>query len=304
MPEQKFPPKISQRIRIPPYYVAIPWRNTVTGSSRRRYNAGMKPVPPTTKVPPPSLRNCYYRLTYSNSRADEDPQLFKGRDGIAFLELAAGLPALGYDFGTTIYLYPDDERKLTAFPAFRPSDLLVLPTRPPLHDKVGVFPRRRKVIHETKTELEAALFGVLAKYFEFCSRKHVILSKYGASRIRVKDPQKWAHIEVYEYCGAEIYRHYIGPEPVRPDAPHKSTIAFFLRANDVPGLSCDFIASFGMDGYGTLIWNRIIRQQHPEWLAQPGFVMAELIFKKRIPEAPLTPGFVDDGACVEVRLLT
>ena len=264
----------------------------------------MTPKTPMTQVPSSAMRGRYFRLTYSNASPNDDPRLFKGRDGVAFLELAAGLPALGYDFGTTVYLYPGDERKLPDFPAFKPADLLVLPTRPPLHDKVPVARRRRKVIYETKTELEAALVKVLARHFEFCTRKHVQLSKYGASRIRAKDPHKWAHIEVFEYGGAEIQHHYLGPEPIKPEGPLKSTIAFFLRVNQVPGLNCDFIASFGMDGYGTLIWNRIVRKQHPEWLAKPCFVMAELIFKKEIPEAPLTPDFVDDGSCVEVRLLT
>jgi len=32
--------------------------------------------------------------------------------------------------------------------------------------------------------------------------------------------------------------------------------------------------------------------------------MAEIIFKQPIPDKPLTPEFVDDGAKVEVRLLT
>jgi hypothetical protein len=264
----------------------------------------MKPATPPTQVETLASRGRYFRLTYSNVPPDEDPKLFKGRDGIAFCELAAVLPAMGYEFGTTIYLYPDDERPLSAFPQFRPSDLLVLPTRPPLHDKVGIIPPRRKIIHAAKTELEAALFKALARYFEFCTRKRVKLSQYGAGRIRVPDARNWEHVEVYEYCGAEIQKHYVGPEPVRHDWKPKSSIAFFLRTDRVPGLDCGFVASFGMDGYGTLIWNRFIRHTHPEWLARPGFVMAELIFKQPIPAKPLTPDFVDDGACVEVRLLT
>ena len=264
----------------------------------------MKPELPPTPVEPSTSRGRYYRLTYSPVHPDDDPKLFKGRDGIAFCELAAVLPAMGYDFGTTIYLYPDDERPLSAFPTFRPADLLVLPTRPPLHDKVGIIPPRRKIIHAAKTELEAALFKALAKYFEFCTRKRVQLSKHGAGCIAVEDASKWEHTEVFEYCGAEIQRHYVGVEPIRPDPKHKSTIAFFLRVNRVPGLGCGFVASFGMDGFGTLIWNRYIRNTHPEWLAKPGFVMAELIFKKPIPTKPLTPEFVDDGTFVEVRLLT
>jgi len=246
----------------------------------------------------------FLRLTYSNAPADEDAKLFKGRDGIAFCELTTPLPRLGYEFGTTIYLYPNDERPLSAFPPLQPTDLLILPTRPPLDDSGGTMRRRRKIIRAAKTELEAALFKALGRYFKYCTRKRIILSPYGASRLRVKDPEFWEDIEVYEYCCAEIQIHHVGVEAVKADPKRKSTIAFFLRVNRVPGLGCDFLACFGMDGYGTLIWNRFVRCAHPEWLAKPGFVMAEIIFKKPIPARPVTPEVFDDESFIEVRLLT
>lgn len=245
-----------------------------------------------------------FRLTYSNARPDDDPKLFKCRDAIAFYELAAPLLESGYKVGTTIHFYPDDERKLTEFPAFESSDLLVLTTRPPLHDQVGIIPPHRKIIHAAKTELEAVIFEALSEYFEYCTRKHVQLTKRGEGCLRVEQSQKWGHVELYEYSGAEILRHYIGPEPVKPQANHHSSIACFLRINRLPKINCDFVASFGMDGYGTLMWNRIIRMRYPEWLASPRFVMAELVYKKAIPARPITPEFIDEGEYVEVRLLT
>ena len=223
---------------------------------------------------------------------------------MAFCELNAELSRVGYDYATTIYLYPDDDRPLSDFPALQASDLLVLTTRPPLHDQVGIIPPHRKVIRAAKTELEAVLFEELSKYFEFCTRKHVQLTKHAVSRLRVEQPSKWAHVELYEYSGAEIQKHYVGPEPLKPEPDRHSTIAFFLRANRLPKINCDFVASFGMDGYGTLIWNRLIRVCYPEWLESPRFVMAELIYRKAIPPKPITPEFVDDGGSVEVRLLT
>jgi hypothetical protein len=245
----------------------------------------------------------FFRLTYSNARLDEDPKLFKDRDGVAFCELASAFYKIGYDFGTTIHFYPDDERKLSEFPKFQPQDVLVLATRPPLHDKVAMK-RRRKVIHAARTELEAALFAELSKHLEYCTRKHVELTKQSANRLRSDAGSKWQSLELFEYTNAEIKMHYVGPEPVKPPKNHHSTVAFFLRANAVRGLNCNFIASFGMDGYGTLIWNRIIRKQFPHWLDQPGFIMAELVFKQPIPPKPLTPEFIDDDSFVEVRILT
>ena len=39
-------------------------------------------------------------------------------------------------------------------------------------------------------------------------------------------------------------------------------------------------------------------------VAKTGFVMAEFIFKKPIPERPITPEFADDKENVEVKILT
>jgi hypothetical protein len=249
-------------------------------------------------------RGRVYRLTYSNSRLDDDPKLFQCRDAMAYSELNAALVTLGYEYATAVHLYPEDERRLNEFPAFKPADMIVLTTRPPLHDQVGIIPQHRKVIRAAKTELETVLFGVLAQHLEFCSRKHVELTKHAVGCLRVEQPAKWGHVEFYEYSGAEIQKFFIGPEPLKPPVDRHSSVAFFLRANQIPTIGCDFVASFGMDGYGTLIWNRIIRQRYPEWLASPRFVMAELIYKKPLPPKPISPEFVDDGEHVEVRLLT
>lgn len=262
-----------------------------------------KPAPTSPTSPPPAARGRVFRLTYSNVRPEDHPELFKCRDGVAGFELAAALFEAGYRYGTTVYLYPDDDRKLTDFPAFQPSDILVLTTRPPLHDQAALIPSR-KVIHAAKTELEAVLFAALGEYFEFCTRKHMVLTKRGADCLRVEQPQKWAHVELYEYCGAEILKHHVGPEVLKRLENRRSSIAFFFRANRLPRINCDFVASFGMDGFGTLIWNRIIRTRFPEWLTSPRFVMAELIYKQPFPDKPITPEFVDSGQYVEVRLLT
>jgi hypothetical protein len=159
------------------------------------------------------------------------------------------------------------------------------------------------VIRAAKTELEVILFEVLAQYFEYCTRKHVQLTKRALDCLKVEHPEKWGHVELYEYSGAEIQKHWVGPEPLKPPAKRHSSIAFFLRVNSISKINCDFIACFGMDGYGTLIWNRIIRRRFPAWLMAPGFVMAELIYQNPIPEKPVTPAFVDSGEFVDVRVL-
>jgi hypothetical protein len=257
---------------------------------------------PITQVRRPLPR--LFRLTYSNASPDDDPRLYKARDCVAFCELSPVFYSFGYEFGTTVHLYPEDERPLSQFPAFRPADLLLLTTRPPLHDvKPDELYSSRKRIYPGKTGVEAALGPELLKFFSYCSRKHVILTDHGASFLGVPDALKWKHVEVYEYRNAEILCHHV-PETLKPPVGRRSTIAFFLRVNQVPHIGCDFAASFAMDAYGTLIWNRIVRTRFPEWVKKPQFVMAEVVFKRDLPDMPLTPEFADDEDLIQVRVLT
>jgi hypothetical protein len=88
-----------------------------------------------------------------------------------------------------------------------------------------------------------------------------------------------------------------------------TTIHFYpddkRRLTDFPAFGLgDLLASFGMDGYSTLIWNRLVRLRYPDLLTKPGFVMAEIIFKQPIPARPLTPEFATDPAYIDVHLLT
>ena len=255
----------------------------------------------------------YFHLTYSNAAPDDVPKLFQGRDGAAFNELTATLPSLGYHYGTTIHFYPDDKRAISEFPTLRANDLLVLTTRPPLTDREALIPPRR-IIRSSENDLEKLIFKQLFQYFSYCTRKHVKLT-LEAQQFLVADASKWKSLEFFEHSGgthpfgeAHIQRHLALPKKAQPD--FRSTVGFLVCANSLsgveptPGLPCGFLACFGMDGYSTLIWNRIVRLQYPHLLTQAGFVMAELIFKQPIPRRPLTPEFATDPAYIEVKLLT
>lgn len=267
------------------------------------------------KAPPlPARPGRFYRVTYSNARPEEDPKLFQARDGMAFGELTAGLPAQGYSFGTTIHFYPDDERRLDEFPAFQCGDLLVLPTRPPLTDREAKIPPRR-IIRDSKNELEKLLFKQIFRYLSYCTRKHVTLTEE-AQRCLGVDPNEWGSLEFFENTGmthpfgeAHIQKHSVtGRKPQKDQPP--STVGFLVQVASLSGvggtrgLPCGLLAAFGMDGYSTLIWNRLLRVRFPELLTRPGFVMAQIIFKQPIPRRPLTPAFADNPDHIDVRLLT
>jgi hypothetical protein len=148
----------------------------------------------------------------------------------------------------------------------------------------------------------------------YCTRKHIRLTPAAQDRL-LADARKWKSLEFFEHSGpthplglAHIQKHLALPK--KEQRGTNSTVAFLFRANSLPGvdgapgLPCALLASFGMDGYSTLIWNTIVRRKYPHLVTKPGFVMAELIFKQPIPDSPLTPEFAADPAFLEVNILT
>ncbi len=271
-----------------------------------------RPEPLADPCAQTAKRRCF-RLTYSNTGPEDEPKLFQGRDGIAYNEIGAALTAQGYEYGTTIHFYPDDRRALKEYPSLRDTDLLVLTTRPPLTDREAFIPPR-KIIRNSKNDLEKLIFKQLFRYFQHCTRTQLKLAP-DAKACLVQDAPKWASLEFFEvssvahpYAEAHIRRHTESGQ--KPEGTYPSTVAFIVHVrslpgvDETPGLPCGLLACFGMDGYSTLIWNRIVRVEYPHLLTQPGFVMAHLAFKKPIPRRPLTPEFATDPAFLEVKILT
>jgi hypothetical protein len=83
----------------------------------------MKRSQPLAHLYAQTAQRRFFRLTYSNTGPEDEPKLFQGRDGIAFNEVSAALIAHGYEYGTTIHFYPDDERRLAEFPPLRADGL-------------------------------------------------------------------------------------------------------------------------------------------------------------------------------------
>ena len=77
-----------------------------------------------------------------------------------------------------------------------------------------------------------------------------------------------------------------------PKSPTSALGFLFLRTNAIPEYGCGLLASFGMGGQETLIWNRIVRTRFPEWVNRPAFIVAEMDLTA-IPANPVTLEFVD-----------
>ncbi len=150
-------------------------------------------------------------------------------------------------------------------------------------------------MRQSGTHLEKQIFEECRKFLAICARSHVQLTKTAGANIKRADLVFHQHksARLKNYMGLDEFRH--------KDTPKNSDIAigFFLRTKAVPEYGCGLLASFGMGGRETLIWNRIVRTRFPEWVNRCAFIVAEMNLA-RTPETPVTLEFVDQ---VKVKIL-
>ena len=240
----------------------------------------------------------FHRFAYSTPlRYGEEPNLSKIRDGAAFGELTAPLTKLGYENGHIVFNAPFNPRKKAGlgrenFNFIKPDDLIVLTTRPPLDDKEH---GDKKLVLPSGTHLEKQIFDECRKFLAVCARSHVKLTETVGAKT------KRAELVFHQHKGARL-KNYRGLKDFRSkDVPKNSdiSIGFFLRVKAIPEYGCGLLASFGMGGRETLIWNRIVRTRYADWLNRCVFIVAEMNLAK-IPETPVTLEFVDQ---VKVKIL-
>lgn len=233
----------------------------------------------------------YHRFAYSAAmREGEEPQPFKIRDGAAFSEITAPLVDLGYRYGQLIYNPPFHPQKSTSlgreyFDFVKPNDLIVLSTRPPMDDSTSGDKKR---LSQSRTHLEQQIFAECQKYFTTCTRSHIELSEtVGADFER-------AYLVFQQHKGARLksYRHLTGNKRTKIPKEKDLSVGFFLHTKTIPVYNCSLVVSFGMGGWETLVWNRIVRTRFAEWLRNPVFVVAEMTIGK-FPQKSATLDFVD-----------
>lgn len=200
------------------------------------------------------------------------------RDGTAFAEMVAFFTSRGYEYGGPLLNYPcfeSPEKPTSVDVSFlSASDLLVLPTRPPIHDPLH---EERRKIYSSNTTFEAKVFKALKDYFKVCSRTHMKLSKPMASLLEPSFKNR-ADIHFTLYSGAwyKEYKKY-GAYRFEPAEHHpKRTAAYLVRINHLWENGPALLVAFGMGGVETLVWLYLLRRRYPALLETPGFVMAEL----------------------------
>lgn len=198
------------------------------------------------------------------------------RDGAAFGELSAALVSAGFEYGGLLFNYPkaampDGVEGTYDFTSVGPTDLIVITTRPPMEK--GETPRIKRLFR-SHSELEDAVFKEFEKVFEACSRSYV---KMRRDYIDLGDGML-AEMEFRQHTTGQLTKSKretyqrmkaVVEPPIRG-------IGFLLQVPHLERFECGLLVSFGMGGLETLIWNRIIRTRHPQWLQTHHFVMAEM----------------------------
>lgn len=252
----------------------------------------------------------YFNFSYflGNGR----PKLNKRRDGDAFSELCPILNAANCEYGDILLngpppeqlqrphgkdnliqdLLPKTFRINHSF--LRPSDILVLPTRPPLDDENK---RDKKMIWRSHTDLEEKVLKTVRPIFEVSTRSNIRLSEKLAKQLK-SGYETRADISFRQNLDPfyKAYREYGSLKWVKPEPPPRTAAYLVIprkRSERHPQILC----SFGMGGTETLIWAYLLRKRY--WreleldLNSPRFVMVE-IFPEEIRPYPLTLSFADN----------
>ncbi|MCG3148916.1 MAG: hypothetical protein PCFJNLEI_02368 [Verrucomicrobiae bacterium] len=233
----------------------------------------------------------FHRFAYSAAMRDgEEPSPFKIRDGAAFSELTAPLVELGFRYGQLIYnppFHPEKRPRLGAefFRFIKPNDLIVLATRPPIDDLTHGDKKR---MLKSCTHLEEKIFTECKNYLAICARSHIQLSESVAANFDRAD------LDFQQHKGARLrsYRPLTGNKRTRIPKGTDLSIGFFLHTKSIPEYGCGLVVSFGMGGWETLVWNRMIRTRFSDWLRKPIFVVAEMAIGN-FPQKSATLDFVD-----------
>lgn len=237
----------------------------------------------------PSPRR-FFHFSYLRPGSGEMPHIHELRDGDAFAELASVLCKQGFDYSGLLVNYPNPNRQVS-ISDFRPSDLLVLTTRPPLNEDDF----ERFVIKLSGTPLEKSILEVARRYFKVCRRSAIVLSEEIASKLAHNDR---GQID-FTVHNAACYRRYRNPYTKNREAhrwrkPESTRTAAFILLDRVQDNGPALLNVFSMDGPGTLIWCYLLRTKFSHLLDihRYKFIMAELITTP-LPHNPSSLSFTD-----------
>jgi hypothetical protein len=239
-----------------------------------------------------SERRCFRFAYLTPCHKDRERYPFQLRDGDAALCLLPALEEHGYRYAGPIFNYPSAGPDLIPLDVsfLRKTDLLLLTTRPPIHDSaVG----DKKGIPRSYTMFEEKLFeGPLRERFERCARSEILLTNETAA-ISAEIAKRQAI--VFRQNGGAMYQSYGSPitrEWRRFKKPPPLTAAFLLYSEQAWPGGPALLAAFGMGGTETLVWCYQLATRFRHLLFTTPFAMAELRTEP-LAERPTSIAFAD-----------
>jgi hypothetical protein len=263
------------------------------------------PAMPEAVLPATRVFHNAYPCLVRGSRSE----LAKNRDAAAFTEMMAALSARGGRFESMIFNYAQacGEGENAAamndeFRFLRQDDLLVMVTRPPLHDEVV---GHRKYVPRSGTALERRIFDAVEDYLHTCSRAHLRLQEHLVTaweKVCGHTPatgrrSTLADFKFCQNCDARLRSWNTldhGSRARRVDHGREyRSLGCFLHVPRIEEFGCRLIVSFGMGSLENLIWSRIVRTRFDRWLDEPVFALAEMDLN-HVPQDPVTLQFAHD----------
>jgi hypothetical protein len=274
------------------------------GPATGHFSGRMNPAPPSADGVPPRR---VFRIAYSLAGDDESvPRLHQTRDGDAALELMPPLARHGCEFDSALHFYPNLPRPRECFSKLRPSDLLLLTTRPPIEhllNEVRILRGRQPI--PSGNDLEAAIFTAILPFFDVESRLAIEVSAAVAPWLN-KVGQDYAALEFTRYSHALIshrgvhgQKHAFG-RSVSPRLRH--TVGYFIKLQSIPVYGCGLICCFAPGGVENLLFARHVRQARPAWLAPAwqGFAMVRFTVPDAAEDTPLSAAAFDGEIAPEI----
>jgi hypothetical protein len=247
----------------------------------------------------------YYHFAYPTpGQSNRQPlpfQLRQLRDGDAGWLMGKAIEEQGYTFEGPIINYPSPGPELIPVDTsrLRPTDLLLLTTRPPMHDRA--FGEKR-YIQRSYTTLEDDLFTrALSRYLERCSRTSVVLTDEAAG-ISPEIARRQS-CTFRQNAGATYYRYGSpttgGWRRFKKREPQRLTAAYLVYQEHAWPGGPALLAAFGMGGQETLVWCYRLARDLSHLLFTTSFVMAEL----RAPLLAEPPIWMDFAKDWEIEIL-
>ncbi len=254
------------------------------------------------------MKGKLYRFAYHVRQKAKNRELrpYQMRDGVAFSELASLLYKKGFEYGG-IYLNKkplEGENKHIDLSIFKTNDIIVLCTRPPLHDHKDKTAKKR--LERSHTNLEEEIFEFLLNFFERCIRERIILKEEVTKNFRAGFENRgdtvykqFSNKSIFGISTSATYKRYkdiesLGWEDVSDSEKYPArTAVYFIHAKEIWEKGPSLLVSFGMGGVETLALNYLIKRRYLDLLDSNCFAMIEMS-NLILPRNPLTLDFLDD----------